>query len=115
MAEISEVQEVLAIEEFIKPTTEEIIDQDEDLMEPIVETYSRDQEEDVGEEGDEEIEPQSSIPEAIRALETLPRFEMAREDGPQNIRPLDNLARELLGLQISKKSQKTLDSSFIRK
>jgi hypothetical protein len=55
MAEISMVQDLLTVEEVINPAAEEIIAQDEDIMETIVETYSGDQEEDVGEEGDEEI------------------------------------------------------------
>jgi hypothetical protein len=114
MAEISGVQDLLTVEEFINPATEEIIDQDKDIIEAIVDTYSQDQEEDIGEEGDEEIEPLVPISEAIRALETLQRFEIAREDGSQNIKALDSLARELWILQVSKKSQKTLDSFVIR-
>jgi hypothetical protein len=113
MAEISGVQDLLTVEEFINPPAEEIIDQDEDILEAIIETYSQDQEEDMGEEGDEEIEPLVSISEAICALETLQRFEIAREDGSQNIRALDSLARELSVLQVSKKSQKTLDSFLV--
>jgi hypothetical protein len=74
------------------------------------ETYSQDQEDDIGEEGDGEIEPPVLISEAISALETLQRFEIAREDGSQNIRVLNSLARELSALQVSKKSQRTLDS-----
>ena len=105
----------MTVDEFINPTAEDIVDQDKDIMESIIETYSRDQEEDVGEEGDEDTEPLVSILEAICAVETLQRFEMAREDGSQNIRALDILARELLSLQISKKSQKTLESFFVYK
>jgi hypothetical protein len=115
MTQILGVQDLLTVEEFINPPAEEIIDQDQDIMEAIIETYSQDQEEDVGEEGDGEIEPLVPISEAIRALETLQRFEVAREDGSQNIKALDSLARELWTLQISKKSQRTLDSFFIHK
>ena len=115
MTQILGVQDLLTVEEFINPLAEEIIDQDQDIMEAIIETYSQDQEEDVGEEGDGEIEPLVPISEAIRALETLQRFEVAREDGSQNIKALDSLARELWTLQISKKSQRTLDSFFIHK
>jgi hypothetical protein len=115
MAQISGIQELLTVEEFINPAAEEIDDLDEDIMEAIVETYSQDQEDDVGEEGDEETEPPVSISEAICALETLQRFEIAREDRSQNIRMLDNLAGELMALQVSKKSQRTLDSFFVCK
>jgi hypothetical protein len=115
MAQISGVQDLLTVEEFVNPLAEEIEDLDEDIMEAIIETYSQDQEDDVGEEGDEEIEPLVSISEAIRALETLQRFEVAREDRSQNIRMLDSLARELSALQVSKKSQRTLDSFFVCK
>ena len=66
-------------------------------------------------EGDEEIEPPVPISEAIRALETLQRFEIAREDGSRNIKVLDSLAKEFSVLQISKKNQKTLDSFFVYK
>jgi predicted unusual protein kinase regulating ubiquinone biosynthesis (AarF/ABC1/UbiB family) len=107
MAQISGVQDLLTVEEFVNPLAEEIEDLDEDIMEAIIETYSQGQEDDVGEEGDEEIEPLVSISEAIRALETLQRFEVAREDRSQNIRMLDSLARELSALQVSKKSQRT--------
>jgi hypothetical protein len=41
--------------------------------------------------------------------------EIAREDRSQNIKALDSLARELSALQVSKKSQQTLDSFFIGK
>jgi hypothetical protein len=115
MAQISGVQDLLTVEEFVNPLAEEIEDLDEDIMEAIIETYSQGQEDDVGEEGDEEIEPLVSISEAIRALETLQRFEVAREDRSQNIRMLDSLARELSALQVSKKSQRTLDSFFVYK
>jgi hypothetical protein len=84
-------------------------------VEAIIETYSQDQEDNIGEEGDGEIEPPVLISEAISALETLQRFEIAREDGSQNIRVLDSLARELSALQVSKKSQRTLDSFFVCK
>jgi hypothetical protein len=94
---------------------EEIDDLDEDIIEAIIETYSQDQEDDVGEEGDEEIEPLVPISEAICALETLQRFEVAREDRSQNIRVLDSLARELSALQVSKKSQRTLDRFLVCK
>jgi hypothetical protein len=40
-------------------------------MQAIIETYSQDQDDDTGEEGDEEIEPPVPISEAICALETL--------------------------------------------
>jgi DDE superfamily endonuclease/Tc5 transposase DNA-binding domain/Fission yeast centromere protein N-terminal domain len=115
MAQISGVQDLLTVEEFINPTAEEINDLDEDIMEAIVETYGQDQEDDIEEEGDEEIEPPVSISEAIYALETLQRFELAREDRSQNIKALDSLARELSVLQVSKKTQMTLDSFFVCK
>ena len=53
--------------------------------------------------------------EAICALKTLQRFEIAREDRSQNIKVLDILARELLTLKISKKNQRTLDNFFVCK
>jgi hypothetical protein len=93
----------------VNPPAEDIDDQEGDIIEAIIETYSQDQEDDIGEEGDREIEPPVLISEAISALETLQRFEIAREDGSQNIRVLDSLARELSVLQVSKKSQRTLD------
>ena len=115
MAQIPEVQDLLAIEEFVNPPAEEIDDLDEDVIEAIIETYSRDGEDDIGEEGDEEIEPPVSISEAICALETLQRFEIAREDKSQNIKVLDSLARELLTLKVSKRNQRTLDNFFVCK
>jgi hypothetical protein len=115
MAQIPGVQDLLTVEEFVNPPAKEINDLDEDIIEAIIETYSRDQEDDVGEEGDEEIEPLVSISEAICALETLQQFEIAREDRSQNIKVLDRLARELSALPVSKKSQRTLDSFFVCK
>ena len=115
MAQIPEVQDLLTIEEFVNPPTEEIDDLDDDVIEAIIETYSRDQEDDIGEEGDEEIEPPVSISEAICALETLQRFEIAREDRSHNIKVLDSLGRELLMLKVSKKNQRTLDNFFVCK
>ena len=109
------VQDLLTIEEFVNPPAEEIDDLDEDIMEAIIETYSRDQEDDIGEEGGEEIEPPVSISEAICALEILQRFEIAREDRSQNIKVLDGLSRELLMFQISNKNQRTLDNFFVCK
>ena len=75
------VQYPLPIEEFINPAVEEIMDKDEDITEAIIETYSRDQDDNVEEEGGEESEePPVQLSEAIQALETLQRFEQARED-----------------------------------
>ena len=100
----------MTVEKFVNPTAEVIDDLDEDIMEAIVETYRQDQEDDIEEGGDKDIEPPVSISEAIRALETLQRFEIAREDKSQNIKALDSLARELSALQVSKKTQRSLDS-----
>jgi hypothetical protein len=115
MAQILGVQDLLTVKEFVNPLAEDIDDQDKDIMEAIIEAYSQDQEDDVGEEGEEEIEPLVLISEAISAPETLQRFEIAREDGSQNIMMLDSLTRELLVLQVSKKSQRTVDSFFVCK
>ena len=116
IAEIPGVHDPLPIEEFINPAVEEIMDKDEDITEAIIETYSRDQEEDVEEEGGEESEePLVQLSEAIQALETLRRFEQAREDYSQSIKALDSLGRELLMLKPKKKSQKTLDSFLVRR
>ena len=115
IAEIPGVQDPLPIEEFINPAVEEIMDKDEDITEAIIETYSRDEDDDVEEEGGEESEePPVQLSEAIQALETLRRFEQAREDYSQSIKALDSLARELLMLRLKKKSQKTLDSFLVR-
>ena len=113
LAKISGSDDLLTVEEFINPPAEKIDDQNEDIMEAIIETYSEDLEDDLGEEGDEDTEPPVSISEAICALEVLQRFEIARDDRSQSIRALDSLARELLVLQVSKKSQWTLDSFFV--
>jgi hypothetical protein len=116
IAEIPGVQDLLPIEEFINLAVEEIMDTDEDITEAIIETYSRDQEEDVEEEGGEESEePPVQLSAAIQALETLRRFEQAREDYSQSIKALDGLGRELLMLKLKKKSQKTLDSFLVRR
>ena len=116
IAEIPGVQDPLPIEEFINPAVEEIMDKDEDITEAIIETYSRDEDDDVEEEGGEESEePPVQLSEAIQALETLRRFEQAREDYSQSIKALDSLARELLMLRLKKKSQKTLDSFLVRR
>jgi hypothetical protein len=109
------VQDLLTIEEFVNPSTEEIDDLDKVIMEAIIETYSREQEDDIGEDVDENIEPPVSISEAICALKTLQRFEIAREDRTQNIKVLDSLVRDSLTLQFSKKNQWTLDNFFVCK
>ena len=63
------VQDLLPIEEFINPAVEEIMDKDEDITEAIIETYSRDQEEDIEEEGGKESEePLVQLSEAIQAF-----------------------------------------------
>ena len=73
-------------------------------------------EEDAEEEGGEESkEPPVQLSEAIQALETLRRFEQAREDYSQSIKALDGLGRELLMLKLKKKSQKTIDSFLVRR
>jgi len=113
LAKISGSDDLLTVEEFINPPAEKIDDQNEDIMEAIIEMYSEDLEDDLGEEGDEDIEPPVSISEAICALEVLQRCEIGRDDRSQSIRALDSLARELLVLQVSKKSQWTLDSFFV--
>ena len=63
----------------------------------------------------ESKEPLVQLSEAIQALETLRRFEQAREDYSQSIKALDGLGRELLMLKLKKKSQKTLDSFLVRR
>ena len=113
LAKISGSDDLLTVEEFINPPAEKIDDQNEDIMEAIIEMYSEDLEDDLGEEGNEDTEPLVSISEAICALEVLQQFEIARDDRSQSIRALDSLARELLVLQVSKKSQQTLDSFFV--
>jgi hypothetical protein len=49
MAEVLGVPDLLTVEEYINSAAEEIINQDEDIIEAIVDTYIQDQEEDIGE------------------------------------------------------------------
>ena len=71
MSQILGVQDLLIIKEFVNHPAEEIDDLDEDIMEAIIEAYSRDQEHDIAEDGGKEIEPLVSISEVICALEIL--------------------------------------------
>lgn len=114
IAKLPGIADALTIDEFVLPLEEQVIDEDEDIMEAIIEIYGADEDENEEEEEEEE-EPLPSIAEAIRALETLQRFELARADESRSIRALDDLTRDLMALRINSKIQGNLDSFFVEK
>ena len=65
MSQILGVQDLLIIKEFVNHPAEEIDDLDEDIMEAIIEAYSRDQEHDIAEDGGKEIQYSLSNPELV--------------------------------------------------
>jgi hypothetical protein len=77
--------------------------------------YRRDKNEDKEEVERELEEPLPLLTDVIKALITLQRFEMSRDDGSQSIRALDQLTREFTALMVSKKTQTTIDSFFLAK
>ena len=77
--------------------------------------YRRDENEDKEEVERELEEPLLLLTDVIKALITLQRFEISRDDSSRSIRALDQLAREFMVLMANKKTQTTIDSFFLVK
>jgi hypothetical protein len=123
VAEIEELSAEIArlpgdsmlIGDFLEPAGEVIIDEDEDIFEPIVERYSTIEGDDIDEiededEGEEETRP--SLAEAIKALNTLQLFASLGEDGGRIsvIRALEQMGKDISQEKIAKSIQCSLDS-----
>jgi hypothetical protein len=75
----------LPVDKFIEPLAEQVIDENSDIIEAIMAIYRYDENED---EEDIEGEPEESLPllaDAIKALTTLQRFELSRDNRLQSI------------------------------
>ena len=66
--------------------------------------YRRDENKDEEEVEGEPEEPPPLLTNAIKALMTLQRFKMLRDDSLRSIRALDQLLREFTALIVSKKT-----------
>ena len=109
------IQEPLSVDKFIEPLAEQVVDKDSDIMEVIVAIYGRDENKDKEEVEGELEEPPPLLADTIKALTTLQRFKMSRDDGSQSIQALDQLVGEFMALMVNKKTQTTIDSFFLAK
>ena len=74
------------------------------IMEAIVAIYGCDENKDKEEVEGELEEPLLLLTNVIKALTTLQRFEMLRDDGSRSIQALDQLTGELTALVVNKKT-----------
>ena len=114
ISHLSGIQDPLLVDEFIEPLAEQVIDEDSDIMEAIVAIYGHNENEDEKEVG----EPDESLPllaDAIKALTTLQRFKLSRDNRSRSIQALDQLSREFSALMFNNKTQTTIDSFFSAK
>jgi hypothetical protein len=70
----------LLVDEFIEPLAKQVIDKDSDIMEVIVAIYRYDKNEDEKEVERELEESLLLLANAIKALITLQRFELLKDD-----------------------------------
>ncbi len=109
------IQDLLSVDEFIEPLAEQVVDEDSDIIEAIVAIYGRDENEDKEEVEGELEEPLLLLTDVIKALTTLQRFEISRDDSSQSIQALDQLVGEFMALIVNKKTQTRIDSFFLAK
>ena len=84
-------------------------------MEAIVAIYGHDENEDKEEVEGELEEPPPLLADTIKALMTLQRFKMLRDNGSWSIQALNQLVGEFMALMVNKKTQTTIDSFFLAK
>ena len=70
----------MLVDEFIEPLAKQVIDKDSDIMEVIVAIYRYDKNEDEKEVERELEESLLLLANAIKALITLQRFELLKDD-----------------------------------
>ena len=102
------IQDPLSVDEFIEPLVEQVIDEDSDIIEVIVAIYGHDENKDKEEVEGELEEPLPLLADVIKALTTLQRFEISRDNSSRSIRALDQLVREFMALMVNKKTQRQL-------
>ncbi len=102
------IQDPLLVDEFIEPLVEQVVDEDSDIIEVIVAIYRHDENKDEEEVEGELEEPLPLLADVIKALTTLQRFEISRDNSSRSIRALDQLVREFMALMVNKKTQRQL-------
>ena len=107
--------DLISVTEFVQPLDEQIIDDQDDIFDFIVESYSLDLD-DQDKVIDNDIEaPIITISKAIKALDYLKLFELQQDIGEKgNILALERLERGLYQRRQLNYKQKTLDSFFSR-
>jgi hypothetical protein len=100
------IESSLSLDEFLNPEDEIIVDNDDDIFAAIVECYSIDKPSKEEESSDEEIE-QITDTEALRMVERLKLWKLQRGTD-QDIRALDRIEREIIGVGSSTAHQTTI-------
>jgi hypothetical protein len=111
MALLPNISDLISVTEFVQPLDEQVIDDQDDIFDFIVESYSLDLD-DQEEAIDNDIEaPKITISEAIKALDCLKLFELQQDIGERaNISALERLERGLYQRKQLNYKQKTLES-----
>ena len=110
---IPDILDPIPLEEFIQPIDEQIIDNENDILNTVIESYSQDLEDkDISDE-DEVEAPKVTIFEAIQALERLKLFELQQENGEaSNILALERIERAISLRKSLAFKQSTIESFF---
>jgi hypothetical protein len=111
MALLPNISDLISVTEFVQPLDKQVIDDQDDIFDFIVESYSLDLD-DQDEAIDNDIEaPKITISEAIKALDCLKLFELQQDIGERaNISALERLERGLYQRKQLNYKQKTLES-----
>jgi hypothetical protein len=79
------IQDPLLVDEFIELLVEQVVDEDSDIIEAIVAIYGYNENEDEEEVEGEPEEPLPLLTNIIKALITLQRFELLRDNRSRSI------------------------------
>ncbi len=83
------IQDPLLVDEFIELLVEQVVNKDSDIIDIIVVIYRHDENKDKEEVEGELEEPLLLLANVIKALITLQRFEILRDNGSQSIQALN--------------------------
>ena len=113
IALIPDILDPIPLEEFIQPIDEQIIDNENDILNTVIESYSQDLEDKDMSDEDEVEAPKVTIFEAIQALERLKLFELQQENGEaSNILALERIERAISLRKSLAFKQSTIESFF---
>jgi hypothetical protein len=101
------IESLLSLDEFLNPEDETIVDENGDIFAAVVECYSVDQPGEEEESSDEEEIEQIEDAEALRMVERLKLWKLQRGTD-QDMKALDRIEREIVGVKSSAAHQTTI-------